>query len=133
MVINCTSAAPDNSLSRKPAECMGHISKLKNQCTTYDDDNEFCFRFKENVDNSFDHSLPSGSKYGFNDQKRRVPAAASDVLGEDDVRKDCDFYCDKLGGLKTFETPSSLIPGFGPVTNSIVSYSDLDDMCDTCA
>ena len=62
-----------------------------------------------------------------------MPATASDILGEDDVKKDCDLYCDELGGFKTVETSSTLIPGFGPVTNSIVSYSDLDDMCDGCA
>ena len=132
--MNCTSPAPDNSLGKEPIKCMDHIRKLDKLCPKYKDGNEFCFKFKENVDNSLNHSSPSGSKYGFNGQKRRVPAKASDVMAADDVTKDCDFYCDeKLGGLKTVKTSSSLIPGFGAVTNSIVSYSDLDDMCDTCA
>ena len=134
MEMDCTSPAPDNSVGKKPKKCMDDIEKLDKKCVTYTDNNKFCFTFKEKVDNSLNHSLPSGSKYRFNGQKRRVPAKASDILAADDVKKDCDFYCDeKLGGLKTFETSSSLIPGFGPVTNRIVSYSDLDDMCDNCA
>ena len=130
MVENCTSDAPSNSLNKKPAECIKDISKIHKECSPYEDGNEFCFKFKENVNN---HSIPSRSKYWFNGQKRRVPAKASDVLPDDDAREDCDLYCDELGGLETVETSSSLIPGLGPVTNSIVSYSDLDDMCDGCA
>ena len=62
-----------------------------------------------------------------------VLPSPSEDLAQDDAKKDCDVYCDELGGLRTIETTKSLIPGLGPVTNSIVSYSDLDDMCDTCA
>lgn len=111
---------------------MKDIGKFGKDCNKYEDSNRFCFRFKENLDNSFGH-IPSRSKYYFNKQTRRVPAQVSDTLAQDDVKKDCDLYCDELGGLKTFETASSLIPGIGAVTNSIVSYSDLDDMCDGCA
>lgn len=112
---------------------MDHISKHKEVCTEYLDGNKFCYKFKEDVDN-VDHSKPSASKFGFNGQKRRVPGQASDFLTLYNVTQDCGFYCNQeLGGLLTSPTPESLIPGVGRVANSIVSYSDLDDMCFTCA
>ena len=105
---------------------------MHKSCETYSDNNTFCFKFKENKDNDFAHSLLSKGKYYFNGQKRGLHEKAFDVLEQDAVRKDCDFYCDELGGLKAVETSSSVIPGIGKVTNSIVSYPDLDDMCDGC-
>ena len=111
---------------------MDEISKIDKFCSDYHDGNRFCFRFKVKKHKLFDPSVPSKSKLQFNKQKRHVPEKPSDVLEPDAVRKDCDFYCDELGGLKAVETSSTLIPGVDKVTNSIVSYSDLDDMCDGC-
>ena len=55
-------------------------------------------------------------------------------MTQDEVTENCGFYCyEMLEGLITLEVSSSLIPGIGPVSNNIVSYSDLDDMCMTCA
>lgn len=134
MAINCTSAAPDNSFNKKPAECMKHINHLEKKCHTYHDGNKFCFKFKQDVNDSSGES--SRSRYYFNKQERRVPGSPFYrplILAPEDVSKDCDLYCHELGGLKTIERSSSLIPGFGPVTNNIASYPDLDDMCDDCA
>ena len=112
---------------------MDGISKHKKICRDYADGNKFCYKFKEDIDN-WEHSTPSESEYRFNGQKRGVPALASDILTEDGLTDNCGFFCnEKLGGLMTFETSSSLIPGIGPVSNSIVSYTDLDDMCSNCA
>ena len=111
---------------------MDHISKQKKNCRVDPDGNKFCFKFKEKAEGIL--YLPSASKYYFGGQKRRVPAQPSDFLAEDAVTEDCDIYCDKgLGGLMSIKTSSTLIPGAGTVTNKIVSYSDLDDMCSTCA
>ena len=112
---------------------MKHISKNKKVCRTYQDGNKFCYKFKEWVDN-WDLFLPSASEFRFNKQKRGVPAKPSLIMMKDEVTENCGFYChEMLGGLITLEVSSSLIPGIGPVSNSIVSYSDLDDMCMNCA
>ena len=113
---------------------MKHIRKHRKECHTYPDGNKFCAKFKEDI-NDATNSKPSASKFWFNDQKRRVPAKVSDFLSEADVTKDCGIYCDESfdEGLLTFEAPSSDMPGIGLVTNSIVSYSNLDDMCYDCA
>ena len=113
---------------------MKQISKRSKECRDYNDiyhgGHKFCFKFKEDVN---DHSSPSRSEYRFDGQKKDVPAHPSDILSTDDVTKDCNSYCNALEGLITIKTSSTLIPGIGPVTNSIVGYSDLDDMCQTCA
>lgn len=130
--VNCTSSAPGNFNRTEPAKCMDHISKNKKLCLDYSDGNEFCYKFKEDMDNAA-HSKPSGSKYYFNDQHRDVPAQVSDMLTPDDVTQDCGRYCgEELEGLLTAQTPELLIPGVGTVVNSVVSYTDLDDMCSTC-
>ena len=132
--VNCTSSAPHNSNGTKPDKCMDNIRKHEEICQTYPDGNKFCYKFNEDVDNVY-HDKPSASHYGFNGQKRDVPERASDVLTLWNVTQDCDAYCEEeLGELMmTIQTPESLIPGVGKVANSIVSYSDLDDMCFTCA
>ena len=112
---------------------MDHISKQKKSCLQSPDGNKFCYKFKEDVDNR-DFSKPPASEYWFNGQKRGLPAQPSDLLQGDDLTEHCAFYCgEELGELMTFDEPSSLIPGIGLVSNSVVSYSDVDDMCSTCA
>ena len=128
----CNSSAPANSKSTKPAKCMKDIKKHKKHCQNFVDGNQFCAKFKEDI-NDFNNTKPSGGKIWFNKQERHVPVYVSDFLKEDNVTQDCGIYCKELDGMVTFETPSSLIPGIGLVTNSIVSYSALDNMCATCA
>lgn len=112
---------------------MDHISKQKKICPEYPDGNKFCYRFKEAVDN-WNYSTLSASHYWFNGQKRRLPALPTYGLLKDDLTEDCAFYCGKeVGGLMTFDEHSSLIPSIGLVSNSVASYSELDDMCPTCA
>lgn len=130
--VNCTSAVSDDAISTKPDKCLDNIRKQKKLCVDHSDGNKFCYKFKEDVDN-VDHSKPSASKYGFNGQKRGVPEHASDIMTLYNVTQNCGYYCsEKLGGLLTSQTPESSILGVGKVANSIVSYTDLDDMCYTC-
>lgn len=111
---------------------MDHISKQKKLCLESPDGNKFCYKFKEDMDNAA-HSKPSASEYYFNKQHRDVPAHVSDMLTLENVTQDCGFYCSEdLGGLLTTQTTELIIPGVGTFGNSIVSYTDLDDMCFTC-
>lgn len=131
--VNCTSSAPHSSNGTKPADCMDHISKHKELCKGYPDGNQFCYKFKEDVDN-VQHNKPSASQFGFNGQKRRLADQNFTALTPYSVTQSCGFYCsEELGGLTTSPTEESLLSGVGKVANSIVSYSDLDDMCFTCA
>lgn len=94
---------------------MDHISRQKKLCEYFPDGNEFCYKFKEDVDN-VDHSKPSASKFYFNEQKRAVPENASDILTLENVKQNCGFFCDEeLEGLMTAQTPESLIPVSAPV------------------
>ena len=111
---------------------MKHISKHDKDCETFPDGNEFCYKFKENIDN-FDLKVPSASKFYFNNQERRVPKGPSNIMKEEQVMENCGFYCNELGGLTTIGTKSILILKAGSVSSRIVSYEELDDMCDTCA
>lgn len=136
MFMTCTSSAPVNAKGTKPKKCMDHISKQKKACPDYPDRNKFCYRFKEAADNWdwMHYSTPSASQYWFNGQKRDVPALPTDILMADNLTEQCAFYCGKeVGGMMTYDEHSSLMPGVGLVSNSVRSYSDLDDMCSTCA
>lgn len=130
--LNCTSSALRNSNGTKPAKCIDHIRKHKS-CQDFPDGNKFCYKFKEDLDNPH-HDKKSSSKYGFNNQHRRVPRQPSDFLPLENATQNCDFYCnEELGGLQTFPTLESSMPEIGRVANSVVSYTDLDDMCYNCA
>ena len=131
--MNCTSPAPGNSNGTKPDECLDHINSSDSLCIVLFDGNKFCYKFNGYVSYT-DHPKSPSSKYYFNKDKRRVPADPSDVLPPYNLTQNCDFYCKELGeGMTTSQIPAMLIPGVGRVANSIVSYSDLDDMCAECA
>lgn len=131
--MTCDSSAPDKAIGTKPEKCWDHIRKQKKACPELLYGNKFCFRFKEDVDN-WDYSIPSASQYWFNGQKRDVPALPDHRLTNDKLTEQCAFYCGKeVGGMTTYDEHSSLMPGIGLVSNSVGSYSHVDDMCSTCA
>ena len=115
-----------------PAGCWGSIGKHKKQCQVADDGNKFCFEFKEDI-NNVHADKSSKSEFKFNRQERGVPKYVSDFMDYDKTTKDCDMYCGEVDEMVAIDKPSIVIGSdYGPVTNSIVSYTDLDDMCATC-